>query len=582
MPEFRCFDGEADAQGRYILLAHAGDYIHNLEGLSSESCIRFLTRTRPEAGEVRCFFGLDYDVNMIFRDAPEEVQRGIAIDGQAEYLGWKITYRPRSLLRFVKGHHVVTYVDVMRWFGCSLIQAAKRMGVQVPDIITQGKDARGTWEGWTFDQLVEYNSQECLLVAELMGIMAGRLQRASQVCPDMPSLVPAHWHGPQAIASRILEQIGVREHTLAEEKMEPDLVAAAACAYFGGRIESVQIGTWLEAHLYDIHQAYPHAMTQLTPWRWMWHRVHSYAGSRAIYHVRWKCPRAALGPLPWRHEGTGNVCYPQAGEGWYWGHEVEAALRHYRGIRILEGWQQDAPNAYPMRDPIMAYAEVRDKLKAAGDPAEAAVKLGLNALYGKICQHVGMPRYRSLVWAGQITSITRARILDMIRRNGKHVIAIATDGILTDRELGHVECGPGIGEVDHLPLRDLTAIGAGQYTSDLRTATRGVRRIDWPAALQEIADTGTCALPDTRFVTLRMHFLHPAIYPEPCTWVEQSQRLRPFRGLKRSWPQEEQAELGIGCDLRAGTYRSDIIPEMPGVSAPYDPDRWLGDEDADL
>jgi hypothetical protein len=57
----------------------------------------------------------------------------------------------------------------------------------------------------------------------------------------------------------------------------------------------------------------------------------------------------------------------------------------------------------------------------------------MNSIYGKLAQSIGKPKFQNWIWAGMITSGTRAMILDFIglHKDRNNVLAIATDGIYT-------------------------------------------------------------------------------------------------------------------------------------------------------
>jgi hypothetical protein len=99
----------------------------------------------------------------------------------------------------------------------------------------------------------------------------------------------------------------------------------------------------------------------------------------------------------------------------------------------------------------------RNALKRAGDPRNIPLKLGLNSLYGKTAQGEGQkdskgvrqfPPYQSYVWAGLITSMTRARIIEAIGMNPGKVLNAATDGIFSRVPLALPNRGKGLGDWD--------------------------------------------------------------------------------------------------------------------------------------
>ena len=75
-----------------------------------------------------------------------------------------------------------------------------------------------------------------------------------------------------------------------------------------------------------------------------------------------------------------------------------------------------------------------NRLKIGKDGAGIVLKLDPNACYGKLAQSLGKnPPFQCWIWAGMITSGTRAEMLEMMRlhTNLDNLLAIATDGLYT-------------------------------------------------------------------------------------------------------------------------------------------------------
>jgi hypothetical protein len=193
-------------------------------------------------------------------------------------------------------------------------------------------------------------------------------------------------------------------------------------------------------------------------------------------------------PFPYRERRA--ITYPERGAGWYWAAEVSAAIALWGDrIRVHEGWQllPDDPEARPFSF-ITELWELRAAAKLAGAPEQKAYKLALNSLYGKLAQGVGyrgrVPRFRSYVWAGLITSGTRAQLLRMVTPDPWSVIATATDGVLFARD-PELPTGAGLGELEHDQVADLFVALSGVYVSTAGERRRGWMRseIDWQGVL---------------------------------------------------------------------------------------------------
>jgi hypothetical protein len=169
--------------------------------------------------------------------------------------------------------------------------------------------------------------------------------------------------------------------------------------------------------------------------------------------------------------------------GWYWHNEVKAALRLHPEIKVKRGYVYHPANPYTR--PFSFIPTVWEKRKEAiaqGRPSQKAYKLGLNSLYGKLAQGRGYqgrtPPYRSFVWAGMITSNTRARLLDLSYGRESTIIAYATDGIFFDENPGY-PTGDGLGDLELTQANDYYVLANGIYFSsdaervDAKTRTRG-------------------------------------------------------------------------------------------------------------
>src|SRR3984893_844348 len=161
-------------------------------------------------------------------------------------------------------------------------------------------------------------------------------------------------------------------------------------------------------------------------------------------------------PLPYRRE-DGSIIFPPSGEGIYFVEEVLAmldwceriyadkgAMTYGPALIFKEDWEYIPANDYKPFTFVQKYFDQRTAIlleHGKGDIREKVIKLVLNSLYGKMAQGVvsrsdGMPPVTANpYYAGAITAWTRAAVLRAALQavdEGKNVIAIATDGIVTD------------------------------------------------------------------------------------------------------------------------------------------------------
>jgi hypothetical protein len=245
-------------------------------------------------------------------------------------------------------------------------------------------------------------------------------------------------------------------------------------------------------------------------------------------------------PFPFR-DTHGNIHYPLSGEGWYHSEEVRAALEIFgAAVTVLEGYQlveecEHRPLAFVER-----LYEWRQTL-----PKEQGiiVKLAINSLYGKLAQSVGFrgrkPPFQSFFLAGAITAGTRAKLLRAIYQRPKAVIALATDGIVSEEEL-HLPISDKLGDWEYKHLSEHAQISNGVYHSvddtgkDIERA-RGIGRaeLDWTvikaAFLAE--PLGGIDYTRKRFIRLREGSIRTD--GKICEWVEEPRKLS-FYPTRRS------------------------------------------------
>ncbi len=90
------------------------------------------------------------------------------------------------------------------------------------------------------------------------------------------------------------------------------------------------------------------------------------------------------------------------------------------------------------------------------------IKLGINSLYGKLAQRKGNGTFNNMVWAGLITSRTRASLNDAITLSPGSIIMVATDAVYSFDKLA-LPLGDDLGQWDHAKLDGLFIVQPGLY-----------------------------------------------------------------------------------------------------------------------
>ena len=315
------------------------------------------------------------------------------------------------------------------------------------------------------------------------------------------------WYGPGQAAQTWLNRIEAPTAELVQDTVPRWALEAARDSYFGGWFEIFAHGHVPGvSHEYDINSAYPYVIAQLPclehgEWqrgRGAGHITAPWALVRAA--VRGNHPR--VGAMLHR-EKDGRVLRPAQTSGWYWQHELRAAmdagLIHTCEIRETIGY-------YPCDCPPPLKAEMewlyQERLKVGkNSPSGKAMKLVYNSAYGKFAQSIGMPKYANPIYASLITAGTRTMILNAIATHPtglESLLMVATDGVYFHTPHPALDIDPGrLGAWDHQTKTDLTLFMPGVYwdaTTRERLAlgespklkSRGVSARDLAACISEL------------------------------------------------------------------------------------------------
>lgn len=462
-------EGYTNDEGTHLfnlLGASDGSYLHDDGGIGTRKAFDYLLSLKRSAIRKSVFvsFVFSYDVDKIIWQLSERSRRKLAQEGfvylmarRNRKLWYRLDYRPRkwfelSLIeRTVKpGLNKYGYADVKMkrlegikifdtfgFFQCSFIKALETFKIGTPEerrFIESMKLLRSDFTTEGIDTIQHYNSEECRLLVSLMNRVAE--------CLSECGIKMSSWHGAGAVASAVLRSKKVKEHfyTPTDERTKQIVMSA----YFGGRVQALQVGKFDGVYGYDIVSAYPAAMRTLPSFKnCIEKEVGTYDSDYpfAIYDVEWSIPNHhPVTSLPFRNENC-MIDYPYCGRAHLWQPEIEAAIKihgpdHFTihsGIRFDNIDLDSRPFAF-----IDTMFEERKRLKAVGSMAQLVLKLALNSLYGKLAQGEGyrgsMPPYQNYIYAGLITAMTRAKIT-FACSNSPSIVSIATDGIISTKPL---------------------------------------------------------------------------------------------------------------------------------------------------
>lgn len=488
--DFLGVDGEA-IDGTYSLLAASdktGAYYRSIETpagerLATVDCLDFLVDTATESGLYLFSFAFGYDVTNILHDLPRKRLRELSANGETRVrrgaYSYHLQYVGRNKPFKVSKYHRLddenaylgnaTVFDVWGFVQSSFVKWVDGWGLATtPEeiaFLAEMKAGRSTFSEAERERIKEYNRLELKLIAKGAEYIRSLF--------DSAGIPLAQFNGAGSAAEALLRKYKVKNHL--PDTLNKRFETASWFGYFGGRIEAATIGPLGDGYMYDINSAYPAAMPDL-PCMDCGDWTQAPIPSRYILRrVRWDTGgRVKFGPFPFRlwkskdaigdFDKSYTVIFPQRGEGWVWHHEYDTIRRLHPeyDIETLEHWAYvERCDHRPLWFVPKVYDE-RQRLKAAGDPKNIPLKLGLNSLYGKFAQRVGNPAFQCLPWAGMITSYCRATLYEAIALGGENVEFLQTDSVFSRVPLD-LELSKKLGAWGGGPVEEMTVLQAGVY-----------------------------------------------------------------------------------------------------------------------
>lgn len=443
---------------RYISMSYRaadgrGDQIENRTGLSTKECLYFILSI-PDDCKIAAY-GFGYDLTKILEDLPPELIYSLTHSERREYKcqGGRFNRRPviwgefaidvfntrfkvgkadtaSRKPRFLKGSARIIH-DLSKFYQARFVSACKNWDVGTPqerDTMQAMKADRRNLVKYTQEQILAYSNKECEWLAELA-------QRLDDACENAGAELRGQYFGAGSIAKSLMRSWGIKDQ-IAE--LPPDVARVALHAFFGGRFEISWRGKLERTiHDWDISAAYPYQIYNLPCLKCgTWaktndiDRVRSATTALVQYRLRpWKGALPPWGPFPFR-DSDGSIPYPiESGGGWLHRDEFLAGLSLFPNIRFLRAWVYETNCGHT---PFAKIPEVYlERLRIGKEGAGIVLKLGTNAVAGSIMQTIGSRPYHCPIWAGMITSGTRAQLLEMLGQHERwgDVVMMATDGL---------------------------------------------------------------------------------------------------------------------------------------------------------
>lgn len=530
---FAGVDGEgATINGRheYMMLRAGTELLFTGKPLGPRECLEFLADLDP--GFIYVSFFFDYDVTMMLRDLREDRVRHLLDRSLREWEPvnlpeWdlQIEWLPKKSFKVRKAPHGkwIEVSDTSGFFQTSFVKALDlwQVGSQTQrDSVARLKEQRADFTG--SEDEIRYNALECELLAEMM-------EAVRDTCTDL-RIKPRKWQGAGQIASDLyLKHKSPRVGT--NIRWPAEVGTAANMGYYGGRFEITKLGQITgPVYEYDINSAYPAAMTNLPclmhgQWRNWSGKIHE----DGLYFLTFEGDGTVC-PFPIR-QADGAIMFPRQGRGWYWGWEAQAASAAGWQLDIEDGWEfwRDCDC-----DTFGWVDEIYRKRKAIGSSEKGIVlKLGLNSLYGKTAQRIGGGGpYTNMVYAGMITSQTRAMLFNAAAQKPDSILMMATDGIYSTEPL-HLPTGDALGEWELKVMDGVFLVQPGVYLpgSGKLPKTRGVPQVivtdqaDNIRAAWERGDPSVTLTGIRQFIGLKLAYARNK--PEIAgTWIAPGDKLR--------------------------------------------------------
>lgn len=457
-------DGEGGGRKphRYFYLAAAGedDRVFDVEdqnGLTTEACLDFLVALPTVFTKLnRCLvfgYSLGYDYTKILGDLPDDKLYALFHEQDREKDGaflpvywkdYKLNYMNKRLSiakgiwyetttgRKFQAYQSVVVWDIFRFYQGPFVAALtdwKTGGQETIDWIRSMKEQRYKLDALPMSRVRRYCLDECRLLVKLGRQLLSAHKDAG--------LDLRHYFGAGSTGGAMLRKLGVKEYI---EPTSIHIRLPVAKAFFGGRFENSVVGPIHTPIVNsDISSAYPYriySLPCLVHGRWEYvvspSRRAIEAATLALLAVEWNCTGSTWGPFPIRQR-DGTVLFPlsanRSQDCWVWKPEFLAAKSRWKsGVRASQAWLYTQECDHRPFQEIPAY--YLERIRLGKDGPGIVLKLGMNSEYGKLAQSKGHnPPFQSWIWAGNITSGTRAQLLEVLPRDDHDVLSMATDGV---------------------------------------------------------------------------------------------------------------------------------------------------------
>jgi hypothetical protein len=551
------FDGET-VNNKYVLLGNSENYIINKKGLTLEQSLDFLF---DYSESINYFFRISYDLNMIF--SGEEITgktQDFFNSIEVNFYGYDLLYFTDKILIITKEGKRKKFFDVSNFFHKSFIKTLEILKIELSEkdssFLSKYKNLRAGFQMSDLENIVNYNKLECNLGLKIV-------QSLFDLIPvDLQTL---SLYGASSITNKFLmnNEIHKKNNIFNFYNAEKFLLT-----YFGGRMESLKIGTFKNCYKYDINSAYPNVIKDLREIEKITEKEYKNQKVKKenIYLIELKInDKNLIGLLPFRLK-SGYIIFPNEVNGWYYGSEilqvieykkyydVELKIKKFLDIKLSD-------KIFPNKE-IEGLFFKRNIFKQKNDLRNFIYKILLNSIYGKFAQRVGSAKFQNLYYAGFITSETRAELLKAVIKNPYEVIFFATDGILIKNKL-KLKTGVKLGEWEEIKIKESKVLLSGVYkcideNNKIYLGERGFN-FNFDEVFAEIIKTGKAKIKQNIFIGNKYYFKNQKAFNKyRCKFKEITKEINPKNQIKRIYLNE----LNLKKENNSFIFNSDNIKEL--------------------
>ena len=469
-------------KGDIFLIADSdGDFIDTYKkGITIDNVIKFLTRPKFETAWNFCY-NLGYDGSVILKLLGKEILDTYKTKRafRFRYKKYNFFFLPKKTLRISKGKHSWVFYDITQFYDFMPLQKAYETNIEkLPDSYHKMKSKRTEFSPNYYrdnrKSVRDYCVMDCKLTKKLSEHWIDIFHKAF-------GFYPARWISSGYLSEKVLINHGIDVPYFRD--LPYPLQEFAWSSYVGGRFELIQRGFIGQAWLYDINSAYPYAITKVPDitkgsWRYGFKEIDDKAllGFFKI-HVKYdNCEYLPAFAFRRKTLAGDTVIFP-SGEFVTFATLEELKQVDPKNYKILESWQYFDDNpTYPFKEFVETFYRKRQELKSQNNPQEKAVKIVLNALYGKMGGR--KPKMSNLfnpVIFAFITGHTRAQLFKFVKDNNleKDVVAFATDSVCCTKKLDIDSKELGSLSFDKYG-KDVLYVQNGFYRFDSKWAQRGL------------------------------------------------------------------------------------------------------------